>query len=1118
MDKCGKDILIAREGTEQQQRFIDALNPDSVKLNDFEVKEWMRFAYSFASQVNYFSFDNHKTPSGDWRDFFKAEDELEEFLNEVEDGKTVTPHLALFVVFVKLIELTKKRFNKLTQRHLDFYYQQVLNIQKQPATPDKVHVLFELAKNAVAEKIPEKTELDGGKDADGNKLIYETTEELVANQTKVALLKNVYNDHTNHKLKAAPVANSFDGNGEDFPNNEIKWWPFGYYEVPPAPEQTDLREYPALADGNDAKIGFAIAGEILELQEGERNIQISLNLDTELSTAVAASELFATLEMYCTGEKGWLGPFNIVENVLDADDNPIYLSGSDSSDNKILNIVFQIPKDEKAVVKYDSKVHAENFNTNYPVCRILFKTKEIKAYQLYRQLVDKQIVKLATSVTVRGVSGLNLFNDIGNINSKKPFYPFGTQPVKKSKFYVDYAELYKKRWEKLSVNIEWKNTPDDFKTWYYAYRDSFIDEISPNKFWEEMYVFLKDDTVAMKDMEPLSLLQEKPDPDLMKDGITIQPQIDGVQANTPTNVNEVIQAGKWQIVEDPDNLIVESEDYFTAKIEYKEKEEWKGLGGKSEEKLFESPINGIFRMNLAVTNPVAFTEKIGPIRLSLNQTFKHEMYPRLYALAMSSKEENVIIPNEPYTPFIEQISLDYSAKAEILVVNKKYETKDFDLFHEHPFGQAEECIDLKNKNTVVPAAEAEKLSIVPSYCKGGELYIGLENAKNKQTVSLLIQVLEGSENPDNEGFVGKQKVEWWILCNNHWKELDSNSIISDDTGNFLKSGILKFSIPKEATDTNSVLPTGYFWLKARIHKNFDAVSKTIGIYAQAVVAGFNNNGNNLSHLNDGLAAETISKMVKRIPKVKGVEQPYNSFDGKPEETNSAYYRRISERLRHKNRAINIWDYENLILQNFPEIHKVKCLNHTSSSVLDNERLTNYLAPGNVVLVVIPDIINKNVFDIYQPRVSKATLTKIQDFINKLNSPLVKAKVINPEYEELKVKLKVQFHKGYDEVYYQKVLAEDLTRLLSPWAFDNTASIQFGLSLHKSVIIHYAEKLDYVDFVSEVKLFQNNSDTDIDAAIPSSPIAIIVSSRYHDVKLAINNCSNITIEPTETCQQ
>ena len=211
MANCGKDILLPREGTEQKNRFIQALDPASVKLNDFGLEEWMKFAYDFAAHLNYFNTENDTTPNGNWQEFFKTKEELAAFLKEVDEGGKVSPHLALFVSFVQLIELSKRRFNKLTQRHLDFYYSRVLNLQKQAAKPDSVHILFELAKNATSEIIEKDTALDAGKDSIGKKLVYNTAEELIANQTKVAALKSLYNDHENSKIKAAEVANSFDG-------------------------------------------------------------------------------------------------------------------------------------------------------------------------------------------------------------------------------------------------------------------------------------------------------------------------------------------------------------------------------------------------------------------------------------------------------------------------------------------------------------------------------------------------------------------------------------------------------------------------------------------------------------------------------------------------------------------------------------------------------------------------------------------------------------------------------------------------------------------------------------------------------------------------------------------
>ncbi|WP_372650881.1 hypothetical protein, partial [Draconibacterium sp.] len=710
--------------------------------------------------------------------------------------------------------------------------------------------------------------------------------------------------------------------------------------------------------------------------------------------------------------------------------------------------------------------------------------------------VDKKLNELSIDVAAVGVESLNLYNDIGAINSVKPFYPFGTQPVKKSKFYVDYAELFKKKWNKLNINIEWKNTPDDFLSWYAAYRKPFLTQLSVLDYSD--LIFSKEYKLSLGDL----------------------PRVEARKRELPGRAKPEIEIEKYKF----DDRIIDDLNDFNAKVEICKHEDWETVGGLKNLALFAKHTREdeiFYTLDFGVSNPVPTSEKSGPVRLSLNRTFLHEMYPRLYAAAMSNEDKNVLIPNEPYTPFIEKLTLDYFASAQLKPELGAYKFKDFKLYHEHPFGQALEDIEQKMANKILSEAEAKIQHAVPTYCNGGELYVGLENAKAQQNVSLLIQVLEGSENPEAESFVGKQKVEWWMLCNNEWKRLERSSIIANNTDNLLKSGIFKFKIPKEATSDNTLLPGGMMWLRARIHKKYNAVSKVIGIHALAVEAKFENNDNTLDHLSDGLTSDTISKMVVRPPKIKSLSQPYNSFGGQPTESDSAFYRRVSERLRHKNRAITLWDYEHLVLQEFPEIHKVKCLNHTSTKVEKGKRKTSYLAPGNVVLVVIPDIVNRNVFDIYKPRVSKATLNRIQNLIKKLNSPLISANVINPEYEEVRVDLKVQFHEGFDEVYYKTVLKEDLTRLLSPWAFDSKALIQFGLSLHKSIVIDYVEKLKYVDFVSDLKLFQTNAatgkETEVKIARPNSPEAILVSSKRHDIGDAENNCSNKNIEPAESCQ-
>src|SRR5690606_15786085 len=135
---------------------------------------------------------------------------------------------------------------------------------------------------------------------------------------------------------------------------------------------------------------------------------------------------------------------------------------------------------------------------------------------------------------------------------------------------------------------------------------------------------------------------------------------------------------------------------------------------------------------------------------------------------------------------------------------------------------------------------------------------------------LLFQLLEGTENPLAEPFSSSEKISWSVLSNNLWMELTSDYLLGNTTDNFLKTGIVSITIPREATNDNTLLPSGMVWLRAKSPKTFDAVSRFINIHAQVNTATFENNGNELSHLENGLPAETISKLTERDSAIKSV--------------------------------------------------------------------------------------------------------------------------------------------------------------------------------------------------------------------------------------------------------
>ena len=1044
--KCDHSFLTLHSGTEQSQRLKKALLPSNFNLNDFSIADWMEFAFNFAKEVNYFSTTSDTVVSGDWESFFVEKENIAAFVSEIEKNNNLTPHLTLFVAFLKLLEITQERFNKITERHLDFYYEEILQIEKKEAVEDQVHLLFDLAKNAEEALLSEGTLLVAGKDSSGKKMQYALNEERVFNKAKIASLRSVYhhrktnnlNPLETHGIYAAPAINTKDGLEEPLEEGDT-WLPFGF----PSHHNTEF----TLPTAN---LGFAIAAPTLALKEGRRLVKLECTFKKNIDTFNLAQALQA-IEIYATGEKAWLGPFYASESIETG-----YTS---SISGKKLTLSLEIDKTEEAIVAYDKKIHEGAYATNEPLFVFNIKTEASiyeAGYQFYKTLLEKKLDKVKIDIKVEGVTSLNLKNDVGTLVANKPFFPFGTQPVQRSSFYVDYDELFQKKWSNFKVDAVWLNTPNSFKEHYIAYtKDDNNLSLSPSLYYQTLY----------HTYNPATKKYTKP---------------------SGTILATDIKSGS-------NNIYVTGDNYFTAKVSLKNEEIQKMVDTNFE--LFDK--NGeLFESHLSVNNTNFTTGENGPLKLSLNQSFLHSVYPKVYALALTT-EEDTLLPNEPYTPLIETIELSYSATQEI---NFKDSTKTenlnkIQLFHIHPFGQAE-----------------TEETLLPTYCKGGELYIGLEGAEQLQQVNVLFQLLEGTENPLAEAYIFPDKIEWAVLSENTWIELDSNHLLGNSTNNFLKTGLVTVTIPKEATSHNTLLPSGFIWLRAKTNKNFDAFCQVLNVHAQVSTATFVNQENDLSHLVNGLPASTISKLTERDALIKKVSQPYTSFGGAPEETKEGYYKRVSERIRHRDRAINLWDYEHLILQQFKDVYKVKCLNHTKGD--------NYHAPGNVNLVVIPDIVNNNAFDIYQPRLSTAKRNEIQEYINELNTFFVTAEVINPDYEEIEITCKVKFHKGYDENYYTGQLEEAIKKYLSPWAFEETNSLNFGITFHRSKIIQFLEQLKYVDFLEDVLVkHRKNSLSAYEEkvnVIPSSPKAILVSAKKHFVTAVQSKCSSPTPKTTTVC--
>ncbi|NEQ09353.1 MAG: hypothetical protein F6K37_26420 [Moorea sp. SIO4E2] len=474
--------------------------------------------------------------------------------------------------------------------------------------------------------------------------------------------------------------------------------------------------------------------------------------------------------------------------------------------------------------------------------------------------------------------------------------------------------------------------------------------------------------------------------------------------------------------------------------------------------------------------------------------FAHDLYQIvLYKVALSTDDAiKSLTVYPPYTPQVKAISLDYTASVEIDLQASQSEQEPSKIFQLHPFGYA----DIQTLN------QDNQYYLLPNYQEEGSLYIGIRNLQPPQNISILFQMIPGSGN----GELTPPQIHWSYLSGNSWREFQDTEMLSDSTNGLVDAGIIRLSIPEGATSQHNLLPSGLHWLRATVKENADAIPDTLDIKTQAVRATFVNQGNAADHLSKPLAANSIQGFVTREPAINTVQQPYSSFGGKPKEDNRAFTMGVSERLRHKQRAITAWDYERLVLEKFPQIYKVKCI--TSAAGNHN--------PGDakVTVVVVPDIANTAPFFPLEPKAPLYLLKEIQAYLQNYTSPFVQIVVKNPRYERIKYRVAIRFRPGYDQGYYLNQLNEDIKRFLSPWAYEEQADITFGSSIHSSSIVHFIEKRPYVDYVGYLKLIEQvgikagsggKSDTyyrlnQFNLAQVQHPDSILVSARQHIIDL------------------
>lgn len=1019
-----REAVALQFGTSQAGRSHPALDPASAPLDDRDVPSQLARLRALAAGIAWYD-DATARREDDWRRFF-PEDAARAALAALAAGTggAVPPHLALLIAWLEQAEDARGLLNTFTARHLQFQMRRVLGFENRPPVPDRVHLLLALKKDTAAVEIGAPVRFGAGRDARKVEQVFRPVRPVVVNHARVESLHGVSLDEDG-RLRFAPVADSSDGLGTPPDPADRRWAPFGRRATAPA------RLPPA-------PVGFAIASPLLRLAGGERHVRLHLVLDG-LGPSIDAAAIAGALQAHVSTAEGWSGPHGLV--------------GSLQGDRLTLSFVLGPAK--PAVVGHAAGIHHQRFPEGTPVVQLL-----LGPDARYAALAGLRVRSAQVGVDVRELRAATIENDEGDLDPGKPFLAFGAQPTVGSRLHVGCDEALDKPLTSLRIRIEWQAAPLSLQTHYAGYGAvaAIANGVAATVTWQD----------AQGEQRRLSANLLGP----QDAGITTLEPV--VAAGSPA-ANGVAGTAAGQRVQ---ALLVSGSSLASRQARLLEQAS----------PVMRLPAYGIAQF---FTRSPSSTTRPGFVTITLTEDFLHSAYRNEAAAKLLPPSPSPL--KEPYTPRVRDLQLAYEAVSPPSRIDEPSEQAFTDsmlqFFHVDAFGVAREHAWLNHSR---PWAPQDGVSLLPRHGgnaggRAGELMIGLSGVGAGDPVSLLLQVADGTADPQAK----TGPLAWSVLADDAWRPLATGELVLDATHHLRRSGIVSLVLPDAHLTGNARMPPALVWLRAS-SQTPDAACDLVGVHANAVEAVFEDRGNDPARLDAPLPAGSVTKLATPLASVKSVEQPYASFGGAPAETDLSLAQRASERLRHRQRAIAPWDWERLVLQAFPSVARAKCVPHASAG--------SWQAPGHVLMLVVPDLRHRNAVDPLRPRVDLDTLERIREYLLAHAGMALELSVRNPRYVPVQVEFRLRMKPGYAFTYYRGEVQARLLRALSPWAFDGEthALPDFGGRVLRARLLDIVEALPFVDFVTDFKLRREGDPADRAAIEADTPDAILVSAPQHAI--------------------
>jgi Baseplate J-like protein len=714
---------------------------------------------------------------------------------------------------------------------------------------------------------------------------------------------------------------------------------------------------------------------------------------------------------------------------------------------------------QPAVVGYRSALHGPLFADGTPPV-LCFVLDEAGSPAPVTALASVTLSWAEVTVTVDSTPAIQLAGPTGPLALGKPFAPLGYAPPAGAALLVACPEALEKKLTRLTLQLTWQNLPapplypDDIGTYYAGYELGLPQDVCP----DEQKITRSSFKVALSyrlggAWQPLT---DKTQPLPLFGSLTETAfGLDGSRGHAlPTPAGAAAAPFKWQPL----------------------------------------PPDGVLQIQL-VEPSYGFGAALYPIATAeLARRNLDYVIDRI----KNTKSDITSLPppatlHPPLTPLATDLTVCYEAEARL-----EYQyTDDITLYRVSPW-LAEPVTTQHASRGISP----EPVPLFSESVRGCVLLAGIKEATPGRSVGCLLVLGQHGQLAAGPATAsaGHSALSWHYLGGaGVWTPLR----VEDRTGQLCRSGIVSFEVPADAADWSG-MRTGLLWIKAEVTHSTDylVLPSVTGVFAQASECARVTTSPGGAY-DVPLPAGTIVGLTTANPRIASVSQPLPTSGGRRAEDQGAMYRRVSERTRHKNRAVTAWDFERLALERYPSLFAVRCLPGIERQPDGGFRIVHR---GVVTLLVSPRVYDPGALsaDRYPPMVDDAMLGQIQQDLASLASASAEIQVWNPDYVPVTVTARLTARAGQDPTMIGPRLNADLRAFLSPWIFqlDSAASLG-GPESAAQVRRFFRDRPDIQTIQMDCRLGADPVVAGGSLRLPATPWKIPVSAWQHDLVVSVS---------------